>query len=375
MSHYPRKLNLAFVGGGIYSDIGKTHKIALEMDNRFQLVAGCFSRDASINRLSGDHYGLDPSRVYLSLDELLVAEKSRLDGICVLTPTPQHKDHVISCLNHNVPVICEKALATSVEEVEAIQSVLNATQGFLVVTYNYTGYPMLREMRKRIQDNHIGTLQQIHIEMPQESYIKVNQDNQPIQPVDWRQTETGLSMLSLDLGSHVCDIIKFLSGETPQQIMAVQHSFGHFSHLIDNCMSIAKYTNNLIANIWFSKSAIGYRNGLRVRVHGSKGSMEWHQMEPEHLILNSNQSIRSIIDRGYIHSNESAIPRYNRFKAGHPAGFIEAFSNYYYDIADRLAAPGSQNSPYIFGIDSAYEGIRMLEAMQESSRTQHWVTL
>lgn len=369
------KLKIAFLGGGINSAVGRAHRIAIDMDNRYELVSGCFSRNSEINIATAEEYNVPLDRVYANLDELITNEKEKIDAICILTPTPNHKNEVIKCVENNISVICEKALAVSSEEALEIKKTLEQFNGFLAVTYNYTGYPMLRELRNMIQIGKLGKIEQVHIEMPQESFAKLDKQGQPQKPQEWRLHDGSLPTISLDLGTHTHDITSFLTGEAPIELVALQNSFGSFRQVVDNSISIANYTNNIVSNIWFSKAALGHRNGLRVRIYGENGSAEWYQLEPENLYFNDNQGNKFIIDRASLDVSITTQPRYNRFKAGHPSGFIEAFANYYDDIADYLQGYNHNENGFVFGVDNAIEGLKMLEAMTISNQTKKWVNI
>jgi len=369
------KLKIAFLGGGINSAVGRTHRIAIDMDKRYELVAGCFSRNKEINKDSAEEYGVKENRLYNNLDELIAKEKNNIDAICILTPTPNHKNEVIKCIKNGIKVICEKALAVSSSEAEEIKEALDKHDGFLAVTYNYTGYPMLRELRNMIKDGKLGKIEQVHVEMPQEGFARLDKDGNPTKPQDWRLCDSTLPTLSLDLGTHTHDVTSFLTGENPVELVAIQNSFGSFRKIVDNSISIANYTNDIVSNIWFSKAALGHRNGLRVRVYGEIGSAEWYQLDPENLHYNDNRGHTFIIDRASIEVNIANENRYNRFKAGHPSGFIEAFANYYTDIAALLGGSNNNESRYVFGINDALEGLKMLEAMTISSKNKEWIKI
>jgi predicted dehydrogenase len=371
------KINVALLGGGNNSAVGSVHKVALEMDKRFRIHAGCFSRNPDVNQSTAEQYDVD--NFYTSIDELLMKEANHLDAIVILTPTPQHKDHVIQCLEANLPVICEKALATSSHEAMEIQKALHQEKRFLAVTFNYTGYPMLRELKDLIERGQLGKIEQLHIEMPQEGFSRLNAEGDPIIPQDWRLRDGSLPTISLDLGVHIHHLIDYLTGEKPEEVMAVQNSFGSFKNIIDNVACIAKYSNDVLCNIWFSKVALGHRNGLKVRVYGTKGAAEWMQMTPEELLLSDNKGRRTILDRANVDANITTQARYNRFKAGHPAGFIEAFANHYFDIADALESfqhSGIQpNHEHVFGLEKAKEGLIMLEAISTAAVNKEWTTV
>lgn len=373
-----KQFQVAFLGGSYRSAIGRTHQIAIEMDRRFRLVAGCFSRHADTNRESAEVYGVESSRTYASLERLLEEEKERIDAILVLTPTDQHKDDVLQCLGAGVPVICEKALATSMVEAASIKEMLNDRRGFLAVTYNYSGYPMVRELKNMIERGHLGRIRQIQGEMPQETFMALDATGAPRVPQDWRLKDRAIPTVSLDLGTHLHSLVHFISGERPQRLVAQSSSLGNFPQVIDTISCLVRYSGNIDCNFWYSKAALGQRNGLKIRVYGDLGSAEWLQENPEVLASADNRGNRHVIDRASGAITQANLPRYSRFKAGHPAGFIEAFANYYQDVADALENylnDGGLSNPYVFGIDEAAEGISLFDAVARSSREQQWIEL
>jgi len=372
MSQIP--LKIGFIGGGLNSAVGNTHRIASQMDHRWILEAGCFSTKNKINRETASQWGIDRSRLYDDWHVLLRKEQNKLDAVCILTPTPAHSEMAIEALNNGFPVICEKTMATSSKEAAAICQAVEANKGFLAVTYNYTGYPMLRELRQMIIDGKLGTINLIQIEMPQEGYARLNKQGVPAKPQAWRLKDEKIPIISLDLGSHLHNIIYFLTGEKPLQVIADQTSYGFFKDVTDKVICLARYTGNLRSQIWYSKIALGCRNGLRVRVYGNKGSAEWFQLVPEELIFNNVNGRREIIDRASCVEIADQL-RYNRFKSGHPDGFMEAFANHYYDLADSLLEfkqAGVYKSPWVFSATLAKEGLEMLEAISQSAKNNCW---
>jgi predicted dehydrogenase len=372
----PRPLNIGFIGGGQNSAIGLTHRIAVEMDRRFLLKAGCFSTHQNINHETGKAWGVDPDRIYDNWQALLTQENKRLDAIAVLTPIPSHAEIVIHALDLGYPVISEKPLASSSADAGKIRKIIERDLSFLALTYNYSGYPMLRELQVMIQRGQLGKIIQVHAEMPQEGYIRLNKEGKQIIPQAWRlkDPET-LSTVSMDLGAHLHHLIFFLTGARPIEVAAIQNSFGSFQQIIDNGICLIHYSNDIISNLWFSKCALGHRNGLRIRVYGTQGSAEWFQMTPEYLQYANQMGQISRLDRTNAINDIPSQNRYNRFKAGHPAGFIEAFANVYEDIADSLIAfHNNENilSPCVFGADIAEEGLHLLESIYRSSQTKSW---
>ena len=367
-------LRLGFIGGALNSAVGRAHFNASRLDGNFRVDCGCFSRHRENNLATAVAYSVPPERVSASWEELLDKEKGAIDAVLILTPTPDHRDIAIAALDAGIPVICEKALAVSSSDCRAIGAAVERKRGFLAVTYNYSGYPMIRELRRMIAAGELGRLTQIHVEMPQEGFLRT-----AAAPQEWRLHDYTVPTVSLDLGVHVHQLIHFLTnGRTPFEVVADQSSYGHFSDIVDNVYYLAHYADNLRVQAWYGKTALGYRNGLRIRVFGSLASAEWLQTDPEDLLLCDANGSRRILDRGACGVPVARQLRYNRFKAGHPSGFIEAFANLYADIADslnsHLAGQTAQND-LVYGASQSEEGLRLLEAIARSVATKTWQNL
>lgn len=367
-------LKLAFIGGALNSAVGYTHFNASRLDGHFRVEAGCFSRDAMHNEQTAQTYGVAANRIYDNWQQLFDAEKSKLDAIVILTPTPSHAEIAVAALEAGYPVICEKALGTSSEECRLIDAAVSKNDGYLAVTYNYSGYPMVRELQTMISEGRFGQIQQIHIEMPQEGFLRLGAN-----PQDWRRSDALVPTVSLDLGVHIHHLVDFLTGgNKPQKVVGDQSSYGQFNGLVDNVYCLAQYQDELRVQAWWGKTALGQRNGLRIRVFGSIASAEWYQMQPEDLRWADNDGHYYVLDRGSSEAKTAQEPRYNRFKAGHPSGFIEAFANLYADIADDLRSfkkSKARSNKYVHGTAVAEEGIRFLEKVSESAQVGSWVSI
>jgi len=368
-----RVLNIGFIGGGINSAIGTTHKIASQMDNKFKLISGCFSRNKIINLQTIEKWFIPT--YYTNHLNFLEQEKNNLDAIVILTPTYIHKDIILDVLKFNIPIICEKTLTNSLANAAKIKIALEKNNGFLVTTYNYTGYPMVRELENMIKKNKLGKIIQVNIQMPQESFIRLDKDEKISKPQAWRLKDEKISTLSLDLGTHLSNMVSFLTKETPKEVIAIQNTFGHHK-VIDNLMCMVKYTNNINCQMWYSKSALGHKNGLKVEVYGTKGSASWYQMNPEFLEFNDKVGRNIILDRSSKNIEIADLDRYNRFKSGHPAGFIEAFANHYADIYDSILSyeNGDDNyiNKYVFDINASIAELSLMEAIEKSIKNKKW---
>jgi len=366
-------LKLAFVGGATNSAVGYAHFVASRLDRCWELVAGAFSTHQDVNRQAGQLYGVEEARVYENLEELLSREARNLDAITILTPTPLHARMAIRCLEAGVPVICEKSLAMTSKEAREVEAVRAAKKGFLAVIYNYSGYPMVRELRRMIRAGDLGDLLHFQVEMPQEGYLRTDSSGQKPVVQGWRLTDGPVPVIHLDLGVHLHELLDYLTGLEPMEVVAEQSSRGWFG-VVDQVTCLCRYAGNLTGQVWFSKTALGHRNGLRIRLYGSKGSAEWFQGSPEELIFCLADGRRQVFDRGMGLSVASA-PQYTRFKAGHPAGFIEALGNLYADIHQSLLkfqASGLQESQEVFGTSLAICGLEWLEAIARSAGTRQW---
>lgn len=366
-------LNVAFIGGALNSAVGHAHFNASRLDGNFKVEAGCFSRNVEQNADSARVYGVDPDRCYSDWKTLLCCEQGAIDAVIVLTPTPNHTEIVTAAIKAGYPVICEKALATSSAECSRIENIVKSHRGYLAVTFNYSGYPMVRELRRMIREGCLGRLQQIHIEMPQEGFLRQNAN-----PQEWRRKDYKVPTVSLDLGVHVHHLVDFLTvGLKPITVVGEYASYGQLSDVVDNVYCIAHYQNDLRVQAWWSKTALGHRNGLRVRVYGDQASAEWYQMNPEILRWADNDGHHYSLDRGSREAKIAQEDRYNRFKAGHPSGFIEAFANLYADFAEEICGiiQGVESkSPYVFGVEHSAEGLRFMEAIGESVIKKKWVS-
>lgn len=360
-----KKLKLGFIGGGVNSAVGYTHIVASQMDNRFEIVSACFSRNPEINHKTIDIWNLHHIRIYTTWTDLLEKELGKIDAVVILTPTPTHCEIAIKSISMGYPVICEKALASSYNEGLKILDAVHKHKGFLAVTHNYTGYPMLRELREKIKAGHLGKVLQIHAEMPQEGFIRLNTNNQKPTPQEWRLQDGIIPSVSLDLGTHIHHMIYFLSGEFPNKITTDQNSFGWFKDIIDDVTATAHYPSGMKSVIWYGKAALGYRNGLKIRVFGTEGSAEWYQMDPEFLVFHDIYGTRKLLDRA---SNVEVAnqPQYNRFKSGHPAGFIEAFANLYLDISEEIflyKKKMASNTDWTYGVDPSIKVLKILQGI------------
>ena len=290
-------LKIGIIGGGVGSAVGYAHVSAMRMTGQIEIIGGYFSSDLAKCRESAEGYGAPHH--YSSIGTMLAIGQP--DRVVVLSPTPQHYGHVDQCLRSGVPVLCEKALCETSAGAALLADFSDKLRVPLSCVFNYVFYPAVRELKRIVQGKDLGRITNIHIEMPQQSYLTGT-------PQRWRLTD---KMIHLDLGVHVHHMLNFLLEAEADEIETLEAAYSDVG-VIDYVTGIMTFKDVLV-NAWYGKVCAGYNNGLRIRVFGTAGSVEWYQMQPDILKI-SNAII------------EIANPR---FKLGHPTGFVEALANMY----------------------------------------------
>ncbi|WP_440055634.1 Gfo/Idh/MocA family protein [Pseudoalteromonas sp. T1lg65] len=369
------KLKIAFIGGGNNSAVGYVHFAATQLDNKFEVVAGAFSRDQTENIATGQRWGVPVENVFETWQALIREGRELFDAVVVLTPTPHHIEVLETLLESNIPIICEKALVTGPSEIKRLEKLYDSNQHFLAVTYNYSGYAMVRELKHLVNQGALGTIQKIHLEMPQEGFRRPPDiAGKPSMPQAWRLKDCEVPTICLDLGVHLHHLSSYLLELEPTHTIAQFANHSQYPDLVDDAFLLLKYPNDIKGSMWMSKTAIGHRNGLQVRIYGDKGSARWIQLNPDELELNYNDGRREILDRAGQCEYANQL-RYNRMKPGHPTGFVEAFSNLYTDIHTELTqylSNSPEKSSYVFGLQQAKSGMNLFSAAKASVESELW---
>lgn len=337
-------VEVAIVGGGINSAVGRAHVSALRMDGKFRITSACMSRNPTLNAESHAQYGLIDSVLYDSAAHL--AESAEFDALVILTPTPNHAETIKLFSERTTKIISEKSLAVSYEETKDVHTQLTKTSSELFLTLNYSGYPMIRELKQKLLSGEFGEVLELIVEMPQETFLRSNK----IQ--DWRTIDYSIPTLCLDLSVHAYHLASFLLGQKLVFVSGTNYSHGVIGSLVDRSYCQLETTNQ-VTQIYLrtSKIALGNRNGLAVKLIGTQKSALWVQEEPDRMHIASRDGLREIVDRGskLEVANEA---RYQRFKAGHPTGFVESLANLYHDISTSIHSPSIAN-PFTSGIQEA----------------------
>jgi len=366
-----KPLKLAFIGGGINSSIGKMHYLASQLDKKFEIVAGCFSKKPSINIKTAKEWNINLSHTYDDIDKLINLEKKNVDAFVLLLPTPDHYKVLKKLIIEDLNVICEKPIVSDIIEARKIEKLIEKLNyKKLYVTYNYTGYGMVREIKKIIENKKLGKLLHFVFEMPQDGFLLKNKINKIKK---WRMSDLDIPTIFLDLGIHLYSLSSFLFNTSPEKVIgsASHYNFKN-SKIIDNVSVMLKY-NLFTGNFWFSKSSLGNRNSLSLRIYFEEGAIKWSQKNSDELKIYVNDGTTKVYDRSckLLEGNKK---RYNRYTAGHPSGFLESFSNMYSDIAFNLQN-NKISTDYIFDYKQAIDGIYFLNILNQSIKKNKWLRL
>ena len=366
------KIKLGMVGGGKGSFIGEVHRMAARLDDRYELLAGALSSDANTAKESALSLNLDKKRSYSSFDTMAEVEASLEDGIeavAIVTPNHLHAQVAEAFLNNGIHVICDKPLTSSLADAEGLASIVKDTGLVFAVTYNYSGYPMVRQAREMIQNGDLGELRVIQIEYAQ-GWLATDIEKTGHKQALWRTNpaKAGIGGAIGDIGTHAFHLSEFVTGLQVKDLLADLDSMVSGRELDDNANILMKYTNDVKGMLWVSQIATGKENGLSIRVFGTKAGIEWSQENPNFLKFSRlGESLRTLSRGGP--SIGSLAGDATRIPSGHPEGFIEGFANIYSDTADLIIAHRSNSKINSLAptINDGIRGMQFIETAVKSS--------
>lgn len=331
---------LGMLGGGPGSGIGETHRIAARLDNQFSLVAGVFCSDAEKSKRFAHELGIAPDRAYGSYQEMAEAEGKRADGIqavAIATPNDLHAPMTECFLDAQIDVICDKPLTTTINEAERLEKRVAESGRVFVLTHNYSGYPLIREARERIARGELGRIRIVQAEYPQQWLSRPLEQDGHKQAV-WRANpaRSGSGCLG-DIGTHAYHLLSFTTQLVVEQLAAELHTFVDKRAVDDNMQVMLRFGGGARGAIWASQVAVGIDNGLRLRVYGEDGSIEWQQSKPNYMRFARYGEPPQYLGRGGVTVSEEAR-RITRPPEGHPDEHIEAFATIYREAAALIRA-------------------------------------
>lgn len=377
-----RRLRLAVIGGGPGSFIGAMHRQAARLDDRYELVTGILSSDPARSKKAGLEIGIHPDRIYNSVDEMLKAEAARQDGadvVAIMTPNDSHYEYAVAALEQGFDVICDKPMTNTLQEAESLHKKVQETGLVFCLTHNYTGYPMVRQAKAMVEDGQLGIVRLIQVE-----YVQGGKADEskviPADAIPWRYDPVrgGPSLVMGDIGTHAHNLTRFITGMEVAEVSAEAGTIVPGRMIHDFAGALLRFENGARGSFWVTQAAAGVENCLRIRVSGTKGSLEWMQEIPQSLTfkpLHGPAQTRTPNGPGTL----PFAARSSRIVAGHPEGFHEGFANIYSDAAEAIAArrSGKDANPLALQFPNSWDGlmgVRFVNSVIESSNSNgKWV--
>ncbi len=366
------KIRLGIVGGGIGAFVGSIHRIAARLDDRYELLAGALSSEPRRAADSAAELGIDPRRAYASFEEMAKKEgklKHGIEAVAIVTPNHLHCAVAKAFLEAGIHVICDKPLSSSLEDAEQIEKIVEGSGLIFAITYNYSGYPMVRHAREMVAAGKLGNIRVIQVEYAQD-WLATNIEAEGQKQAAWRTdpTRAGTGGSIADIGTHAFHLAEFISGLEAKSLLADLDTFVAGRSLDDNANILLHYSNGAKGMLWSSQVASGQENALRIRLFGDKGGLEWAQEDPNYLQYRPLRETRQILTRGGPAVGETAA-RATRIPAGHPEGFLEGFANLYRDIADMIEAgrTGKSLTTLVPDVTDGVKGVRFVEKAVSSN--------
>lgn len=376
-----RRLRLGMIGGGPGSLIGPVHRIAARMDDRWSLEAGAFSSDAGLNAQAGRDLFLPPDRVHADWRSMITKEAARetgrLDAIAIVTPNHLHAGPAIAALDAGFDVLCDKPLASTLDEAHAVADAVTRSGKLLALTYTYSGYPMVRQARTMVQSGALGDLRIVQVQYAQD-WLTLPLEASGHRQASWRTdpARSGLGGALGDIGTHAYHLASFVSGLQVDALLADLSSFGEGRQLDDNVHMLLRYPHGVRGMLWATQVAPGKGNQVRLGLYGSDAGLEWHQERPNQLRYCRFGAPVETLERGGAGGGFGGYT--TRLPGHHPEGFLEAFAQLYADAAELISARLEGRAPeapatLLPGIEAGLDGMRFVAGAVASDRSQSWL--
>ncbi|MDC3186259.1 Gfo/Idh/MocA family oxidoreductase [Candidatus Pelagibacter sp.] len=373
------KLSLGIVGGGPKSWIGHVHRISARFDDKYDIVAGVFSRNSKLSINFGKTLGISKDRCYSNFKEMALKESKRNDGIqvvSIMTPPSSHQIIAEKFIEKNINIISDKPFAGNLDQAKKLYKKIKSNKKIkYALTHNYSAYPMVREAKILIEKGKIGKIEYVNVEYIQDwsGGTKINVRNAK-KKLKWKIDNkiVGASAVLNEIGTHAYHLATYISGLKGEKIFADIKQISKKIKMDDNAQVIINFTNGAKGMFWTSVMAKGGVYGLRIRVFGSKGSLEWVQNDPNYLKLNPDRGAVRYLERGF--HNAELSKKFSRLKFGHPEGYLDAFANIYREFANSLKNRTKKRYFYP-NEDEGLETAKFINACKVSSKSKRWVKI
>jgi predicted dehydrogenase len=383
-----RKLRMGLVGGGQGAFIGRVHATAAQLDNRAILVAGALASDPARAKASAPDYDIPAERAYGSYQEMAAAEaklppSERIDFVSIATPNHTHFAIAKTFIEAGFNVVCDKPLTFDLAQAEELARIVQKSGVVFAVTHNYTGYPLVRQARDMVQSGELGEINAIRAFYLQ-GWLRQRLETENQKQASWRTDpkRSGAAGCFGDIGTHAYNLGRFITGLLPDRVSCVLQTFEKGRELDDYGIAAIRYQNGALGTVSASQISHGRENDIWIEVDGTKGSLEWHQEEPNKLLFRVNVQPYRIYTRdpGFPHLSETARAS-SRLPCGHPEAFFEAFANIYTaaftDMIARAAGQKVDTSKSLYpNVADGVDGMNFVTQCVASSRQDgHWLSL
>jgi predicted dehydrogenase len=371
---------MGMVGGGQGAFIGAVHRMAAALDGKIELVCGAFSQNHDNTLATGRELGLSDSRLYGSYDEMFAAEQQlpedeRMEFVCIVTPNHLHVPVAIAAAKHGFHIMSDKPAGISSAEVKDLSAVLSDTGVLYGLTHTYLGYPMVWQARHLVTQPDFGDIRRVYVEYPQ-GWLGQNAEAEGSKQAEWRTDpkRAGIAGAMGDIGSHAHNLVEFVTGSKMTEVSARLRTHIEGRRLDDDGEVSFTLANGATGVLTASQVCTGEENSLNIRVYGENAGVEWHQMEPNTL-LERQRSGTSLIHRAGVDKplSEQAVARC-RLPSGHPEGYLEAFANLYRGFAAAIRSGEKVTATGVPSIAEALRGMAFLEAIVDSTQSDHKTT-
>jgi len=379
------RIRYGMVGGGEGAFIGAVHRMAAALDGEYALVCGAFSGDAARSRRSAEALGLDPARAYPTLEAMLAAESAlpedqRMEALAIVTPNHLHAPAAIAALDAGFHVFSEKPMAMDLAEALAIEAAVARSGKLYGLAFTYSGYPLVEEARARVARGEFGAIRLVQAEYWQ-GWLSQALDREGNKQAEWRTdpARAGLGGCLGDIGTHAFQLAEHVSGLAVESLSADLTIHVPGRRLDDDVAALLRFESGARGVLKATQVAAGEENGLRLRVYGEKGGLEWSQMEPNTLILRWLDRPAEIVRAGGPGLDPLTTARL-RTPSGHPEGYIEAFANLYRSFGHAVRAGTTPPPPGAAGwFPGMADGLRTMAfveaAIENSAGAEKWTSL
>ena len=372
-----KKLKLGIIGGGPNSWIGHVHRISSRFDDKYEIVAGVFSRNSKQSTSFGKSIGVSEDRCYsnyLTMANKESLREDKIDVVSIMTPPGSHQIIAEKFINKNIHIISDKPFAADLKQAKSLFNKIKKNKKIkYALTHNYSAYPMVREAKVLIEKGKIGKVEDINFEYVQDwSEGKTINKKNSRKMFRWKLDKkiVGVSTVLNELGSHACHLASYMSGLKTKKVFADISQVSKTVKMDNNAKVLIEFNNGAKGMFWTSCTARGGVYGLRIRIFGSKGSLEWVQNDPTYLKYNPSKGAVRILERGF--HNASFSKKFSRIKFGHPEGYLDAFSNIYREFAESLK---TKKRTFYPNEDDGYETAKFIDACKKSSKSKKWIKL